>query len=228
LNPAPSPPHPEYRLKAKYMGTIKLVPASTKFDVLSSNYDSAPDDYYAQWDGTDLIKAMGNIDGKRILDIGCGNGRLMKKLQFLGAEVVGIDISKKMTYLARRAGNNAICIDILSYETTEQFDMGVLVLTLNYFENKQKLFIHCSRLLKPSGILAISNDLQTKDVAIPDGDKIIASPYFPISRGDCCNELIEAGFAIKSAKDLFWDKKFEEPQKDQGPIGYLLIAVNMK
>ncbi|MBT4192020.1 MAG: methyltransferase domain-containing protein [Candidatus Diapherotrites archaeon] len=42
------------------------------------------------------INALGNVKGKRILDIGCGEGYVSRILALKGASVVGIDNSREM------------------------------------------------------------------------------------------------------------------------------------
>jgi 2-polyprenyl-3-methyl-5-hydroxy-6-metoxy-1,4-benzoquinol methylase len=49
-----------------------------------------------------MIKAVGNINGKCLLDIGCGAGVHAKKYLAKGAKVWGIDISKTMIELAKK------------------------------------------------------------------------------------------------------------------------------
>lgn len=44
-----------------------------------------------------------NVNGKKILDIGCGSGRLSVELAKRGAHVVGIDFSQKMLNIASLA-----------------------------------------------------------------------------------------------------------------------------
>jgi 2-polyprenyl-3-methyl-5-hydroxy-6-metoxy-1,4-benzoquinol methylase len=42
------------------------------------------------------------MDGRRVLDLGCGTGQLARHLATLGAaEVVGLDVSERMLALAR-------------------------------------------------------------------------------------------------------------------------------
>jgi len=75
------------------MEKVQIIPTSEKFDLAASTYDKIPAKYYAQWDGTFLMDMLGDVSAKSVLDIGCGTGRLLKKLQKLGANTVGIDIS---------------------------------------------------------------------------------------------------------------------------------------
>ena len=46
------------------------------------------------------LEECGDVRGKKILDIGCGSGRVVVELAKRGAEVVGIDFSRKMIDLA--------------------------------------------------------------------------------------------------------------------------------
>jgi 2-polyprenyl-3-methyl-5-hydroxy-6-metoxy-1,4-benzoquinol methylase len=49
-----------------------------------------------------LFRSLGDIDGKSILDMGCGEGELSTQLAHLGARVTGIDISPELIDIARR------------------------------------------------------------------------------------------------------------------------------
>src|SRR5262245_52239735 len=51
---------------------------------------------------TDLLALLPEVDGRRVLDLGCGAGQLAHHLAARGAaEVVGVDISERMLALAR-------------------------------------------------------------------------------------------------------------------------------
>lgn len=43
----------------------------------------------------ELMKLIGNVNGKRIIDIGCGPGDLSRKLANRGGEITGVDLSKE-------------------------------------------------------------------------------------------------------------------------------------
>src|SRR6056297_813586 len=50
-----------------------------------------------------------NLEGRRILDAGCGTGMLSAELAARGAEVVAVDLSPTLVALAKeRAGNSRI------------------------------------------------------------------------------------------------------------------------
>src|SRR6266704_4816361 len=50
----------------------------------------------------DLLALLPDVDGRRVLDLGCGAGQLARHLATSGAaEVVGVDLSERMLALAR-------------------------------------------------------------------------------------------------------------------------------
>ena len=49
-----------------------------------------------------LFRSLGPIEGKEILDIGCGEGELSTQLAKLGARVTGIDISPELVEVAKQ------------------------------------------------------------------------------------------------------------------------------
>jgi SAM-dependent methyltransferase len=67
-------------------------------------------EWYEKWisDMPPLIAAQAgllpDVTGDRVLDIGCGQGRLSRHLAKLGAEVIGVDVSAEMLGRARASG----------------------------------------------------------------------------------------------------------------------------
>src|SRR6266446_1206404 len=50
----------------------------------------------------DLLALLPDVDGRRVLDLGCGAGQLARHLATTGAaEVVGVDVSERMLAMAR-------------------------------------------------------------------------------------------------------------------------------
>ena len=52
--------------------------------------------------GEDVLKLIDAPAGSRVLDLGCGNGALTKKLQELGFQAQGMDASSEMLHVARQ------------------------------------------------------------------------------------------------------------------------------
>ena len=65
--------------------------------------------------------------GERILDLGCGDGVLTKKLADLGCEVVAVDSSLPQIEAARKLGLNASAISGEDLPYKEQFDAALII-----------------------------------------------------------------------------------------------------
>jgi len=106
-----------------------------------------------------MFNLIGDVKGKRILDIGCGVGDFVKELSLLGAKYVyGIDISQKEIDYAKKENqlsNNSF--DILDannlLQIKEKFDIVCSSITFDYIENFEILLSNIYKLLKKSGII---------------------------------------------------------------------------
>lgn len=72
---------------------------------------SAPEDFYSYGalDAADafLWGSLGDLNGKRLLEIGCGDGEATLRFARLGAHVTALDISGEMVELTRRKASEA-------------------------------------------------------------------------------------------------------------------------
>ena len=76
-----------------------------------SSYDAIAE-WYDDWVGSHSLDEdpfvpavealMGEVAGRRVCDLACGQGRLTRHLADLGAQVLGIDLSAKLLEIARR------------------------------------------------------------------------------------------------------------------------------
>ncbi len=68
------------------------------------------------------LAALGDISGKRILDIGCGAGTTSIEMAKAGAKVVGVDISEDLLAEARARDTDDLCTFMLCDAATTDFD----------------------------------------------------------------------------------------------------------
>jgi 2-polyprenyl-3-methyl-5-hydroxy-6-metoxy-1,4-benzoquinol methylase len=108
-----------------------------------------------------IFKSLGDLDGKRVLDFGCGEGHLGVQIGLLGARVVGVDISPELIDLARtRADLDGVkgrvdfqVSDILeSAPEPGSFDFVVCTDALHHVDLPRVVAI-LFRSLKPGGAL---------------------------------------------------------------------------
>lgn len=111
-----------------------------------------------------IFKMLGEVKGRRILDAGCGNGYLCRLLSKRGAEMVGVDVSRRAIEIAdaieRKEPMNieyyvgSICN--LSMCDDETFDVAVSNIVLQDLQDIDKAVEELYRVLKPRGRLIFS------------------------------------------------------------------------
>jgi trans-aconitate methyltransferase len=72
--------------------------------------------------GQPVLDLLQPQPGERILDLGCGDGVLTKKLAATGTQVVGVDSSPDMIAAARRRGLDARLMDATGLTFDDEFD----------------------------------------------------------------------------------------------------------
>lgn len=86
--------------------------------------------------------------GERILDIGCGEGTLTKKIVERGATVLGIDNSPEMVAAARAKGVDALLLAAEDMQFFAEFDAAFSNATLHWVLHKQQAARAIFRALK--------------------------------------------------------------------------------
>jgi len=126
-----------------------------KSDVVEVKWYYAP---FGEWRPIEQ-KLAGYAEG-RILEVGCGSGRVMKYFQDNGHDIVGIDLSELALEAAKRNGirdcriMDARCLDFLD----DSFDTAALL--GNGFglggnmEDCRRILSELSRVVKPDGARA--------------------------------------------------------------------------
>ena len=129
------------------------------------------------------LELIGQVQGKRVLDLGCGTGRYCALLADREALVIGIDCSKKMMEQAKKNVSARSRIE-LHHGTIDRvdfpdqdFDLVVSALTLNHMPALEPTLREAVRVLKDSGMLIISD----------------IHPFWPVSGHDYVEFFDETG-----------------------------------
>ncbi|MCW6161461.1 MAG: methyltransferase domain-containing protein [Candidatus Micrarchaeales archaeon] len=113
------------------------------------------------------LRVIGSVRGKRVLDIGCGPGIYANLLHRKGAEVHGVDISKKEIELDRQH-YKGIDFRVASAEKLPYrkgyFDLVLVALAFSHFNDMDKALDEACRVLKTGGRLVISEGNPVIDV----------------------------------------------------------------
>ncbi len=97
--------------------------------------------------------------GDRVLDIGCGNGALLKDIAVkTDAFAVGVEISEENVKAARKTLSDSskveiVCSDIWEYNSNNQFETVILSNVLEHLDGRSALLRHFKMQYKPKKFL---------------------------------------------------------------------------
>lgn len=177
--------------------------AEKEGDAVSAWANNHLNRHYYRDIGATFAKFLGDVGGKRILDLGCGTGRNARFLAERGASVVGVDFSARSIELAKRhppRENLTYRVgSALELEDVGEYDMvvswGVATIACRTRADLENLMRRVLRSLKPGGRLLFLEPIhkgplhRVLDMALPE--------FLDVARG--------AGFAIDDVEHLhFW------------------------
>lgn len=144
-------------------------PAASAFSRYSTAHPSDPGRASAVLYGADLpseadLRLLGPVDGRRILDLGCGVGHNAVLLARQGAKVLGVDPDAALLSQAReRAESAEVKVELhqsaladLPFLRSDSVDAALSVMALATIEDLARVFRQVHRVLKPEAPLVAS------------------------------------------------------------------------
>jgi len=101
--------------------------------------------------GMPVVELLAPQAGERILDLGCGDGVLTKKLQDLGCELVGVDGSAAQVEASKSLGLDARVMDGYELSFENEFDAVFSNAVLHWMKRADVVVAGVWRALKPGG-----------------------------------------------------------------------------
>jgi len=110
------------------------------------------------------IKSFVDLNGKKVLDVGCGGGILAESIAQSGADTCGIDLSQKALKVAElhalevgaTLSYRSIAVEALAEEQPEQYDVVTCMEMLEHVPDPASVVRACAKLCKPGGTLFFS------------------------------------------------------------------------
>jgi len=108
----------------------------------------------------DWLDRIAPLQGKRVLDVGCGGGILADAMARRGADVLGIDLAAKPLKVAQlhaieaatpRIAYREVAVEALADEMPEGFDVVTCMEMLEHVPDPGSVVAACARLVKPGG-----------------------------------------------------------------------------
>ena len=135
---------------------------------LASAYDELSDPQFTH--GKELIALLNISRGDRVLDIGCGTGRLAAfAVERVGAEgrILGVDPAPPRIQLALQRGDRRLEFRIgqaqdLSPFGDATFDVAYMNSVLNWIDDRPKAFAEAYRVLKSRGRLGVATTVRDR------------------------------------------------------------------
>jgi SAM-dependent methyltransferase len=105
---------------------------------------------------------LGSIDGKVIVDIGCGPGNWLNLMAGQPHLIIGIDLSENALELARSIGYTPLLADAHDLPLIDRFaDVVILNATLHHCDDMRQVLGEAARLVHLNGLLVTDLDPQS-------------------------------------------------------------------
>ena len=174
-------------------------------------------DYYNVFLTPATLERLGDVSGKRILDLGCGEGGYCRVLKKRGADVTGIDGSEKLINIAKAHSDSSIKFFVRNANDLDgikenSFEIVVAAMSLMNVEDYEGSVSEVRRVLNEDGYLLMSilhpcfSDHFTNRQAYfdqhvwhehitPEFSHPVLQTHKPLS--DFINPLVDLGFRLK-------------------------------
>jgi SAM-dependent methyltransferase len=175
----------------------------------------------------DDLGVLGDLEGTKVIELGCGGAQFGLALAERGADVTGVDISaEQLSHARANADERDADVDLIEASVTDlsmiedaTYDLAVSAFAFQWVANLESCFAEASRILTDGGRLAFSVDHPYYKLIDPETGAFERS-YFDADprqeysdrldaemvihrRGvaETVNLLIDAGFTIEELRE---------------------------
>jgi SAM-dependent methyltransferase len=138
------------------------------------------------------LRLCGDVNGKRVLELGCGDGRNIVRFAQKGAVAIGVESSEERISRAwRRAEDEGVRVELhhgdladLAFVRADSIDLALSVWALHTVDDLGRVFRQVHRVLRPNAPLVVSIPHPVYDLLDPDSMEslLIRRSYFEPGR----------------------------------------------
>jgi len=189
---------------------------SDNYSVYAKYYDLLNTDYSC-WHRIIRENAPQADAGKKIIELGCGTGNILKEYKDRYS-VYGVDISSRMLAQAREKipGGTFYCTDMVSFSTREKFDLALCLFdTINHVLDVSKwndFFQNVASCLSSEGVFILDANTTQRLIEItayPPMCKAFENNYFfmKLLQKNATNFLFDVRLLIHAGQNLYREEK---------------------
>jgi SAM-dependent methyltransferase len=138
--------------------------ASARYDAIAHFYESVVGDDLTDPVTSALLDMVPALHGAKVLDVGCGHGRVARELARRGAAVIGVDVSRALLDKARAAERREpLGVSYLELDVTEEdalrgerFDGVIAHFALSDVDNLDGALTTIARVIRDGGWFVLS------------------------------------------------------------------------
>lgn len=130
---------------------------NTSWDVVAnwySTYLQDTDTYQAKVIAPNLVRFLGSVRNKQVLDLACGEGYFARLVAKEGAIITGVDLSSLLITRAKASSGDISFVVAPAHKTTlkkDAFDIVFTVLAFENIKNISEVVTEIKRILKKDG-----------------------------------------------------------------------------
>ena len=174
----------------------------------AESYDQSEDNPVIAGEEEVIWDMIGNVQGLRVLDVGCGTGRHALPMAANGAQVVGLDPTPEMLYRAwQKAQTKGLNVDLRegSIDALDvrlgEFDLVLCCLVLSHVADLAGAIVKLASHIRPGGRLIVSdfhpsNILLGFRTSCSKGDQKYVIPNYLHLPSDYFNAISIAGLKV--------------------------------
>ena len=156
-----------------------------------------------------LLRWCAELDDQaRILDVGCGDGFHLSILKEFGNPkwtLQGVDTDARAVDKACKRGLNVVCGDLSSMRTDKQFDLALLIMTIEHVRDPVEVLSGISDALRVGGRLVIVTDNAASPSQKLFGSRYWGGYHFPRHTYLFCPSTLrtlgkKVGFQVESVR----------------------------
>lgn len=185
------------------MKKVKVHDSKTGYDLAAKEYDRR-EAYLGSFEKNQVVPLLGEIKGKKILDVGAGTGRLSVHFAKAGAQVVALDLSERMLMELYKKNKTiqTVAGDAESLPFPDgSFDVVAAAFLIVHLKDPTRFFDEAYRVLKDGGMFLVTN-INQKDppkIKAHNHEFVVESFYH---RPERIREILES-LAFGVEKEVF-------------------------